>query len=153
MIAQRSTVKYETANRVNAITSGRLFSYSLRTLHSVRIDERLAWKGSKPSSKAAMSRRGSIHANKVPTAMWAPLARLLIDKLAKAILSLQQGSDKIENFHVVDTRDTLKPPDIDEIGPTRHWLNEIHPSYERYLKVGRRIELQKLYKLLYQSDD
>lgn len=100
-----------------------------------------------------MSRCGSIHANEVPTEMWAPLARLLIDKLAKAILSLQQGSDKIENFHVVDTRGMLKPPDIDEIGPTRHWLNEIHPSYEGYLKVSRRIELQKLYKLLYQSDD
>jgi hypothetical protein len=91
--------------------------------------------------------------NEVPRKIWAPFARRLIHTLADAILSLHQEDDKLEYFHVVDIRGTLRLPDLDEIGLTRHWLNAIHPSYERYLKVGRRIELQKVHKLLYEPED
>jgi len=87
--------------------------------------------------------------NDVPREMWLPLARLLIDELAGAILSLQKGTKKISNFHVVDTRGTLTPPDIDDIGPSTHWLNEIHPNHDGYSLIGRKIEMQKLYQLLY----
>ena len=87
--------------------------------------------------------------NDVPRDMWLSLARTLIDALADAIISLQKGTAKIPNFHVVDTRGTLTLPGMNDIGPTTHWLNEIHPNHDGYAKIGRKIEKGKLYKLLY----
>jgi hypothetical protein len=80
----------------------------------------------------------------VPRATWVPLARRLIDQLAGAILSLRRGPDEIANFRVVDTRGTLTPPDIEDMAPTTHRLNEIHPNHEGCSKIGRKMEQQKL---------
>lgn len=87
--------------------------------------------------------------NDVPKDMWIRLSKYLIDELAKTILSLQKGPKKIPNFHVVDTRGTLTESDLDDIGPTTHWLNEIHPNHDGYSEIARVIEREKLYKLLY----
>lgn len=85
----------------------------------------------------------------VPTELWIPLARLLMDRLAETLLGLQAGRQRIAHFHVVDTRDTLTPPGLDDVGPTTYWLNEIHPNFEGYAKLGRQIERERLYGLLY----
>jgi len=90
--------------------------------------------------------------NEVPMEQWLPLARYLIDALAQAIESLQKGNNRITNFHVVDTRGTLTPPRINDIGPTTHWLNEIHPNHDGYSILGKKIEREKLYGLLYVDD-
>lgn len=85
----------------------------------------------------------------VPEDQWIPLANHLIDQLAGTIMKLQQGPAPIDNFHVVDTRGTLKQPDIDDVGPTTHWLNEIHPNHDGYKELGKTMEREKLYELLY----
>lgn len=86
---------------------------------------------------------------KVPDDQWIPLADYLIDRLAKTINGLQTSRNGIDNFHVVDTRGTLTRPKVDEYGSTTHWLNEIHPNHDGYKELGRKIEREKLYKLIY----
>ena len=87
-------------------------------------------------------------AQEVPRDYWIDLAKHLMDALAETILSLQAD---IDDFHVVDTRKTLVPAGIDELGQTKHWLNEIHPNHEGYEALGRVIAREKLYRLLYGS--
>ncbi len=86
---------------------------------------------------------------KVPQKDWIALADYLIDSLADSILGLQNGSNKISNFHVVDTRNTLTRAKLQDFGPTTHWLNEIHPNHDGYKEIGRKIERGKLYEILY----
>lgn len=86
---------------------------------------------------------------KVPEAHWVPLANLLIDRLAGTLISLQSGPNPLANFHVVDTRGTLTPPRLDDVGPTTHWLNEIHPNHDGHSLLARKLERDKLYELLY----
>jgi lysophospholipase L1-like esterase len=78
-----------------------------------------------------------------------PLAGYLMDRLAETILGLARGPGAIGSFHVVDTRGTLTPARPTDIGPTTHWLNEIHPTADGYGELARRIERERLYPLLY----
>jgi len=69
-----------------------------------------------------------------------PVADYLIDELAEGIRSLQKGSDKIKNFHVVDTRGATKRAKPGATGPSRDWQNEIHPNDDGYRKIANRVE-------------
>lgn len=91
----------------------------------------------------------SFTSRKVPQEHWIPLANHLMDRLAETIIDLQSGPHAIENFHVVDTRGTLTQPRLTDIGPTTHWLNEIHPNHDGHSRLARQLERGKLYELLY----
>ena len=77
---------------------------------------------------------------KVPKSKWVPIADYLIDELAKGILALQEGSDRIKNFHVVDTRGAAKRAAPGTTGSSHDWQNEIHPNDDGYRKIARRVE-------------
>jgi lysophospholipase L1-like esterase len=67
------------------------------------------------------------------------IARHVIDALAEGLLSLTRGSQRLPNFHVVDTRGTLIPANAGDLGNSNDWLNEIHPNHQGYRKLARRI--------------
>jgi lysophospholipase L1-like esterase len=77
---------------------------------------------------------------KVPKTVWVPVADYLIDELAKGILALEKGSNRIKNFHVVNTRGAAKRAEPGTTGPSRDWQNEIHPNDDGYRKIARRVE-------------
>ncbi|MEA3277150.1 MAG: SGNH/GDSL hydrolase family protein [Pseudomonadota bacterium] len=83
----------------------------------------------------------------VPGADWVAVADYLADQLAEAILALEKGSAKIKNFHVVDTRGTLKRAEQGATSSSNDWQNEIHPNANGYEKLAKRIEKQ-LHKVL-----
>jgi len=64
----------------------------------------------------------------------------LFEKLADTILNLKKGTNKIQNFHVVDTRGLLKRASFGSTGESGDWLNEIHPNKKGYEKIARAIE-------------
>lgn len=73
------------------------------------------------------------------------IADLLVDRLAEGLLALdsERGSNlKLENFHVVDTRDTLVRANPTEFGSSNDWENEIHPTHDGYRKIAARIASQ-----------
>ncbi len=76
----------------------------------------------------------------IPKNDWVPLSDYLFDQLANRILSLAQGSNKISNFHVIDTRNTILRAKKNQTGESRDWLNEIHPNKNGYKKIARLIE-------------
>jgi lysophospholipase L1-like esterase len=79
----------------------------------------------------------------VPPEHFRPVADLVLDKFADAILSLET---EIENFHVVDTRGTLDPAELGSTGNSNDWLNEIHPN-ERGYRLLAAVVGQKLSSL------
>ncbi len=85
----------------------------------------------------------------IPVEDWIPVARSLSDSLAKALQELEQGTGPVENFHVVNILDTLTPPRLTDVGPTTHWLNEIHPNCDGYSLIAEKIDKEKLDGLLY----
>jgi lysophospholipase L1-like esterase len=76
----------------------------------------------------------------VPRQHWIPIADYLADTLAEALLDLTRGPNAIRNFHVVETRDTLKRAELGARGDSNDWLNEIHPNAAGYDKLAQRIE-------------
>lgn len=83
----------------------------------------------------------------VPEKYWKDLTDYIFDKLAEAILDLKKGGDKISNFHVFDTRNTLKRAKPDPTDFTSDWLNEIHPNMDGYRKLAIKVN-SKLDKLI-----
>ena len=79
----------------------------------------------------------------IPKNQWVKITDYLFDKLADRVLSLSTGQNKITDFHVIDTRNTLIRAKLDSTGESGDWLNEIHPSKNGYKKIARLIE-QKL---------
>jgi hypothetical protein len=75
----------------------------------------------------------------VPEADWPALSDYLLGRLGDAILELQDGPDPLPNFHVVNTRDTLRRAAAGHTGDSNDWLNEIHPNYEGYKKLAKKI--------------
>jgi hypothetical protein len=67
-------------------------------------------------------------------------ADYLIDRLAEGILALETGPDRIRDFHVVDTRGTLKRSALGAQGGNADWQNEIHPNDDGEEKLAKRIE-------------
>jgi hypothetical protein len=76
----------------------------------------------------------------VPKAHWVAVADYLINALAEGILALQKGPQPIANFHVVDTRGTLKRAQLDHPGSSNDWQNEIHPNGGGYEKLAKLVE-------------
>jgi hypothetical protein len=79
---------------------------------------------------------GAFEDKGTPQAMRMPVTRLLLDALGDGIIALAQGSERIPNFHVVDTRGTLTPAAPDATGRSGDWENEIHPSAGGYRKLA-----------------
>ena len=75
----------------------------------------------------------------VDEAMYQPVAQLLIDALAEAIIALQSGPNPLPNFFAVDTRGLLTPTALGAKGNSNDWLNEIHPNSNGYDKIARPI--------------
>jgi hypothetical protein len=72
----------------------------------------------------------------IPQPKWNAVSDYLLDALAAAILELQQGSDPIANFNVVDTRGALVRAALDDEDNSNDWLNEIHPNQGGYTKLA-----------------
>ncbi len=77
---------------------------------------------------------------KVPKTNWIPVADYLMDELAEGIVVLQKGSNRIKNFHVVNTRGAAKRAKRGTTGPSNDWQNEIHPNDDGYRRIARRVE-------------
>jgi len=68
----------------------------------------------------------------------------LFDRLAQGILALRHQTPALENFHVIDTRNTLVRAGLDTVGNSGDWLNEIHPNEDGYKKLARKLEKKLL---------
>jgi lysophospholipase L1-like esterase len=68
------------------------------------------------------------------------LADYLTDRLAERLLELADGTKKIPDLHVVDTRGTLTRAALGHRGDSHDWQNEIHPNGGGYEKLAKRIE-------------
>lgn len=76
----------------------------------------------------------------VPEEAWLEVSDYLVDRLADGILSLTRGEDRLPNFHVVDTRGTLKRAKLGTTGESGDWMNEIHPNFDGYAKIAKALE-------------
>lgn len=83
----------------------------------------------------------------VDLALYAPIAKFLIDALAEAIIALQTGPDALPNFFVVDTRGLTRPAALGANGNSNDWLNEIHPNRDGYDKIAQPISAMIQQKL------
>lgn len=79
----------------------------------------------------------------IPKKDWIDISDYLFDQLAERILSLEKGQHPIPDFHVVDTRNSLRRALLNSKGNSGDWLNEIHPNKNGYKKIAKKIE-QKL---------
>jgi lysophospholipase L1-like esterase len=70
----------------------------------------------------------------VPPALWGPLAEVLLRRLAAQLKSLD-----LEDFHVVNTLDTIVRAHPGAHGESGDWDNEIHPNRAGYKKLARKI--------------
>jgi lysophospholipase L1-like esterase len=69
----------------------------------------------------------------IPPAKWNAVADHIMGALADRLVAL---GAKLPNFHVVDTRGTLKRADSGSTGISNHWENEIHPTGDGYGKLA-----------------
>lgn len=76
----------------------------------------------------------------IPPADWVALSDYLTDRLAERLLDLADGTRKIPDLHVVDTRRTLIRAALGHRGDSHDWQNEIHPNGGGYEKLAKRIE-------------
>jgi lysophospholipase L1-like esterase len=76
----------------------------------------------------------------IPPADRVALADYLTDRLAERLLELTDGTNKIPDLHVVDTRGTLTRAALGHRGDSHDWQNEIHPNGGGYEKLAKRIE-------------
>ncbi len=74
--------------------------------------------------------------DKIPKEDWVALSDYMFGKLADGILALQA---ELPNFHVVDTRGTIKRAKPGSRGESGNWLNEIHPNAKGYSKLSKLI--------------
>lgn len=76
----------------------------------------------------------------IPKEDWLAVSDYLVDRLADGILALTKGRDRLSNFHVVDTRGTLKRAKLGTVGESGDWMNEIHPDFDGYAKIAKAME-------------
>jgi lysophospholipase L1-like esterase len=72
----------------------------------------------------------------VPTELWQPLTRLLIDRVATTLMSL---TTRLSQLHVIDTRGTLVPAALGATRESGDWENEIHPSAGGHRKLAAKL--------------
>ncbi len=70
----------------------------------------------------------------VPQALWVPLSDYLLRHLAATLKSLE-----LEDFHVINTLDTITRAQPGAHGESGDWINEIHPNRSGYKKLARRV--------------
>lgn len=70
----------------------------------------------------------------VPQSLWIPLSDFLLRRLAATLKGLD-----LEDFHVINTLDTLTRAQLGAHGESGDWNNEIHPSRSGYKKLARRV--------------
>lgn len=75
----------------------------------------------------------------VPESQWNAISDYLIDSLRGTIKGLTTGPDKLPDFYVVKTQDTIIPAALGETGESGGWMNEIHPSSDGYKKLATKI--------------
>jgi hypothetical protein len=75
----------------------------------------------------------------VPEQDWQALSDYLLNVLGDTILGLTQGPNALPNFHVLETRGVLKRAKPNTTGASRDWLNEIHPDFDGYKKLARKM--------------
>jgi len=83
----------------------------------------------------------------VPERDWVAVSDYLAKRLADAIVALQKGPGRLPNFHVVDTLGTLTRARPGSIGESGDWMNEIHPDFDGYAKLARKLD-EKVASLL-----
>jgi len=75
----------------------------------------------------------------VPESQWNVISDYLIDALRDTIKGLTKGPNKLPNFYVVNTQDTITPSAPGETGNSGDWMNEIHPDSNGYKKLATKI--------------
>ena len=78
--------------------------------------------------------------SEVPEADRVLLTDYLFDQLAEGILELTRQPHVLENFFVIDTRNTIVRAEPGAVGDSGDWLNEIHPDEDGYKKLAQKIE-------------
>ncbi len=76
---------------------------------------------------------------KVPESQWNAISDYLVDALRHTIRGLARGPEKLPDFHVVNTQDTITPAALGETGESGDWMNEIHPGADGYKKLATKI--------------
>ena len=78
--------------------------------------------------------------SRIPEHDWPVLTDYLFDQLAEGILELTRPPHTLPNFHVIDTRNTIRRAELNTVGNSGDWLNEIHPNEDGYKKLAKKIE-------------
>jgi hypothetical protein len=73
---------------------------------------------------------------RLPPEVWQPLSDYLLDQVAETLLALPA---RLPQFHVVDTRGTLRRARAGAGGPSGDWENEIHPDRSGHRKLAAKI--------------
>ena len=73
---------------------------------------------------------------RLPPRLWQPVTDYLLDAVAETLLTLPA---RLPQFHVVDTRGTLRRARSGASGPSGDWENEIHPDRGGYRKLAARL--------------
>ena len=93
----------------------------------------------------------ALTAYEIPTEAWKGLTIEFMQRLAGVICALDFNPPvgtriappfaiaPLENFHVVWTQGTLVPAEVNAPGATDDWENEIHPTKEGYVQLGKKI--------------
>jgi lysophospholipase L1-like esterase len=81
----------------------------------------------------------SLQSARIPESEWNAISDFTLDMLRNAIRSLTRGANKLPNFHVVNTQDTITPAALGETGISGDWMNEIHPTGDGYKAIAAKI--------------
>ena len=86
----------------------------------------------------------AMRAFEIPEDDWAAVGVALQRPMRELILDIARTEPTVK---VVDTQGTLIPANPDDIGPTVHWQNEIHPTRTGYRLLGDKweAELERLF--------
>lgn len=83
----------------------------------------------------------------IPRRLWNNISDYLVGRLAERIEGLATGPERLPDFHVVNTLDTLVPATLGETRESNDWMNEIHPNAVGYARLARKIS-RRLQRLL-----
>ena len=76
---------------------------------------------------------------RIPEARWNDISDYLLGRLRDTIKGLTQGPDRLPNFYVVTTQNTLQRAELGTVLESNDWLNEIHPNSDGYKKIGAKL--------------
>lgn len=85
--------------------------------------------------------------SRVPQSEWNTISDFVVGSLRDTIKGLTRGANKLPDFHVVNTQDTITPAALGETGVSGGWMNEIHPTGDGYKAIAAEIS-KKVRRLL-----